>query len=300
MSQARFQDLLSALHERGLTPEERRDLDRLTGEDARLARAAAVDLWVDRLLVHAFRRPEPRRRWSAGWLSTAAAALLLGTVLWVVLSSAPDPRGSGSAAIEKRAYVYRRHGKEEGRGTLTTRREGGALFLDDLHEDLGTSSRFLSVKEECSAELPLRPREISVEGWRADKPGRKALSALVKNGKADVIAERDRVVDLTPSTVTVGALLRLVALLPPREGASISLDILEEDMDLRKGRTLLCLGEHEVEVGGERVRAWKWDLGEALGVELAGTFEPRHFWVKEGRLLKIESPAIGKVIEFQD
>ena len=93
-------------------------------------------------------------------------------------------------------------------------------------------------------------------------------------------------------------LMRLVGLLPREVGSETQLTFLSLGAHpaIEEGRSVRCSGREELEVGGQRVRAWRFEYQTAEG----GRFRTVSLWVgDDGRLLRFHDKE-GLQLEWRD
>lgn len=179
----------------------------------------------------------------------------------------------------ERKFTYRLNGESIGGGVLRTREKDGLLELEDsLDIEVRGKSFSLKIAQTSTPDRWLSPREIRVAGKGGELT---EYTATVEKGRLTAkCGAVERVVDISDRTVTMFALLRVVSVLPASKGARFVFDSFEaEELNYKPGHELECLGEEEIELGGAKVKAWKWEQ-TGLGIRT------QRYWVRDGVLVR--------------
>jgi len=191
-----------------------------------------------------------------------------------------------------RAYEFVRlgiHGEADERlGTLecSTRADGDRLILSDTWtiESRG-KTRKLEVTQTCAKDNLLTPQRLAVNGDGDEGPF--SIDARVHTIEAAGVRtgivqfESKDVLGLPPETLTSAALLRLLPLLPREKGSLVSFGFwLEaEEINLKSGHVLECLGPDVLVIGGRRVACTKFE-------HRGGGIQADEVWVDEAGVVQ--------------
>lgn len=206
------------------------------------------------------------------------------------------------AALKKfgdRSYLLLVNGKKVGTLTLKTRieKEGGrsvAVFEDRFAMTLEGVEMVLAVTEKASTQ---GLRLISAK--RTTKEGGKEVdwTVSVEGTKASLQSGgRKQTLDVTEATIGEQAMVRLVCVAEQKEGVAFAVDVMSGvDDQLQRAHSFRCLGKEQVEIGGKKFDAFKWEnKGEWKIVRKVGDEEVpgstsvnNTFWVSpDGYLLR--------------
>ena len=221
-------------------------------------------------------------------------------VMILVLAQAQE--GKYEAALKKfgdRSFLLLVNGEKAGTLTLKTRieREGGrsvAVFEDRFVMAIKGEESILTVTEKASTD---RLRLISAK--RTTKEGGKEVDWIlsVEGKKASLQSGgRKETIDITEGTIGEQAVVRLVCAADQKEGVTFTADVLSGVEDqLQRGHSFRCLGKEQVEIGGKKFDAFKWEnKGEWKTIRKVGdedvpgsTSVDNTFWVSpDGYLLR--------------
>lgn len=226
--------------------------------------------------------------------------LLLAAILLVQAAPAQSEADKVEAALKRigeRKYRLYSLGKESGSCTLKTTLEKDGDGKVAVFEDRNEGESEVVIEKAALPALTLRSITIK------DLQGRFIAVATVRDGKADVqTADERKTVDVTPSTLGLSAMFRLLCLKPQEVGTTFKIDILIPGHFLLKDNTFRCAAKESVEIGGAKLDAFRWDHTAQRSVDTPeGTRTlslANSYWIgTEGYMLRFTAKQQDRVVK---
>ena len=203
-----------------------------------------------------------------------------------------------SWGTKKYSYTAQSPGSREqiGLGTMTyetTVKKDTVILHDSMDLTWRGQKLKLTITHTCNRNSFLSPNRIESSGEGDDEL--KTFVAITKNGKAAVkLGDRQTEMDLPDDTVTTAAMMRIVTLVPRKQGTQIRFKnwLESSELNLKKDFTLESLGAEAIERGDGKVSCTKFQL-------TGGGNHPAFYWVDSDGILQRALIDHRKVLDLQ-
>ncbi len=188
--------------------------------------------------------------------------------------------------VGERWFGFIAQNRRVGYGVFETKSADGEIVLEDKYVLVaGAPEREMTVTTRCSKDGRLTPRRIEVKSRELE------YTLAVQDGRASAkIDGREKEVEITPDTVTLHTLARLVCVLPRTAGFERKLKFLDlETLEVSDTR-IACEGE--MEMPGSKVKF--------VGVKyVVANRTPIELWTDKGMLCGMEGRGFGAAVLFE-
>ena len=222
------------------------------------------------------------------WLSASRLLpLLLVLALPLAAKDKPLPISDWGALSNwgVKRYKFTRvspEGQKEEDGSLTLETKltrDGVILKDKFFIEIKGKEVSMDMTQTCRRDQYLSPTRIECKGKGDDEF--QTFKATIKDGKATIKGERNKVMEIPEGTVTFFAFFRIVTQLPRQEGATYLCDSSLEapKMNLKAGYRVHVIGKETISRDGVSVKCWKIS-------QKGGGNREQFYWVTDDGVLQ--------------
>ena len=226
-------------------------------------------------------------RFSQRFFVSRLLSLLLVLAIPLAAEDKPLPISDWGALSSwgTKRYTFTRvspQGQKVETGSLTFETKltrDGVILKDKFFIEIKGKEVRMDMTQTCRRDQYLFPTRIECVGKGDDEF--QTFKATIKDGKATIKGERDKVMEIPEGTVTFFAFFRIVTQLPREEGVTYfcNSSLQAPKMNLKAGYRVHVIGKETISYQGASVKCWK--------ISRKGADRREHFyWVTDEGILQ--------------